>query len=156
MIPNDMGHGLPACRRRGKLHRAQSRLKATHPALVSSARMMQALTPGIEPDAEGPLIEEETPLVPRAAAEGVWEEVSVYLQTELPASWKEYLAIRADVIYQRNEHFRGLIRRGGDTGRDWLWTFMRHWLAALIYRWDASLYSRLPASFSAGADLPSR
>ena len=117
---------------------------------------MQTLTPGIEPDPYGPLIEEDTPLVPRAVANGAWEEVSIYLQTELPVSWKSQIAIRANVIYQRNARFRALIQRKGDAGRDWLWTFTRHWLAAMIRRWDASLYSRLPSSFSTGADLPSR
>jgi hypothetical protein len=114
---------------------------------------MQTLTPGLEPDEHGPLIENDTLLVPRAVAEGVLEEVVAYLQTELPANWKGQLTTRANVIYQRNARFRALIRRDGEAGRDWLWAFMRHWLAALIRQHSPGLYDQLPREYSVGKAL---
>ncbi len=130
MITEDpMIHGTPvACRR--KPHRVPSRSRAggrgRAAALRATGRLMQTLTPGLEPDEHGPLIEQDTILVPRAVAEGVLAEAVVYLQTELPASWQGQLVTRANVIYQRNARFRALIRRDGEAGRDWLWAFMRH------------------------------
>ena len=86
-------------------------------------------------------------------AEGVLAEAVVYLQTELPASWQGQLVTRANVIYQRNARFRALIRRDGEAGRDWLWAFMRHWLAALIRQHSPALYDQLPREYSVGKDL---
>ena len=99
-------------------------------------------------------IEEDTPIVPRAVAETVWEEARVYLQTELPRAWRRRLAIRADRVYRRNAHFRDLMGRSGDAGRDWLWAFTRHWLAALLRKHHPELHRRLPAEYNVGASLP--
>jgi hypothetical protein len=101
-----------------------------------------------------PRIEFDTPIVPRAVAMSVWEEASVWLHEELPREWVNELAIRANVIYGRNPHFRRLLRRRGHLGRDWLWAFTRHWLAALIWKYRPSLHARLPARYSVGGDLP--
>ena len=99
-------------------------------------------------------IEHVTPVVPRAVAEGVWEEACVWLDEALPPAWIQRLEVRANVTFTRNARFRQTIRRGGDAGRDWLWAFMRHWLAAMIRRRDPRLYARLPAEYSAGRELP--
>ena len=79
-------------------------------------------------------IEEDTPIVPRA--------------------WRRRLAIRADRVYRRNAHFRDLMGRSGDAGRDWLWAFTRHWLAALLRKHHPELHRRLPAEYNVGASLP--
>ena len=99
-------------------------------------------------------IVQDTPIVPRAVAEAVWEEASVYLQTELPRAWMGRLAVRADRVYRRNTHFRDLMCRSGDAGRDWLWAFTRHWLAALIRKHRPDLHRRLPAEYNVGGELP--
>ena len=99
-------------------------------------------------------IETDTPIAPRAVAVAVWEEASVWLEAELPRAWIGMLAERADVIYAHNRRFRQLIRGGGCTGRDWLWSFTRHWLSALIARHRPQLHRRLPASYSVGRTLP--
>ena len=99
-------------------------------------------------------IERDTPIVPGAVAQAVWQEASAWLDVELPREWIRRLAVRADVIFFNNPRFRQKIRGQGDSGRDWLWMFVRHWLAAMIRKRSPQLYARLPASYSAGGDLP--
>ena len=98
-------------------------------------------------------IQNDTPIVPRAVAQAVWEEACVYLQAELPRAWVRRLAIRANLVYQRNAQFRALIRKNGDAGRDWLWAFTRHWLAAMVREHRNDLHSRLPAEYAVGRAL---
>ena len=101
-------------------------------------------------------IETETPLVPQAVATAVVEEASVWLQTPLPRRWIRELVAHANTVYDHNPRFRRQIRGHGNRGRDHLWTFMRHWLAALMARRRQQLYSRLPASYRVGCELPAR
>ena len=99
-------------------------------------------------------IESDTPIVPRAIAEAVWEEAGVWLDERLPRRWLRQLVARANTVYARNPRFRRTICAGGDSGRDWLWAFTRHWLGALIWRHRPELHARLPQSFNAGHSLP--
>lgn len=101
-----------------------------------------------------PQIELDTPLVPRAVAEAVREEAEVWLGEPLPRRWRVELIARANTVYARNPRFRARLRRGADAGRDWLWAFMRHWLAALIQRHRPHLHARLPQSYNVGHPLP--
>jgi len=95
------------------------------------------------------------PLVPAAVAYGVCSEVSGWLGHALPEDWVERLVIKAEVVAGRNARFRGLLRQPGDRGRDWLWAFMRHWLAALLKRQQPEWHARLPAEYNVGHPLPS-
>lgn len=99
-------------------------------------------------------IEHDTPIVAHAVASGVWEEAGVWLGEELPRAWRVRLVERAEALYASNARVRRKLRGPGDAGRDWLWTFMRHWLAALIWRQRPDLHRRLPASFNVGHPLP--
>ena len=99
-------------------------------------------------------VERDTPLVPRAVAEAVWEEAGVWLGEPLPRRWIAELTARANTVYSRNGQFRRLLRRRGDEGRDWLWAFTRHWLAALLWKHRRELYARLPETYSVGHPLP--
>jgi len=99
-------------------------------------------------------IELDTPLVPRAVAEAVWEEASVWLGAPLPRRWIAELAARADTVYSANHRFRGLLRRRDNAGRDWLWAFARHWLAASLRKHRPDLHARLPRSYDTGHSLP--
>jgi hypothetical protein len=101
-----------------------------------------------------PHIESDTPIVPRAVAEAVWEEAAVWLDEPLPRRWRSELIARANTVYARNARFRRTLRRDGDAGRDWLWAFMRHWLTALIRRHRPHLHARLPQSYNNGDALP--
>jgi hypothetical protein len=95
-------------------------------------------------------IARDTPLVPRAAAEAVWEEACRLLAEELPHDWIGLLTERAETIYQRRGNYHRRLRGAGDTGRDWLWAFLRHWLAALVLRHHSDWYRRLPAGYAIG------
>jgi hypothetical protein len=101
-------------------------------------------------------IARDTPIVPEIVAQAVWWEARVWLDVELPREWIRRLAVRADVIYYHNARFRQSIRRKGNAGLNYLWAFMRRWLASMIRRRDSSLHARLPGPFCAGADLPDR
>jgi hypothetical protein len=101
-----------------------------------------------------PRIEADTPIVPRAVAAAVCEEASVWLEAELPRSWIVILAVRANEIYVHNPRFRRLLQRPGNAGRDWLWSFNRHWLSGLIWRYSRELHARLPVAYSVGQPLP--
>ncbi len=99
-------------------------------------------------------IARDTPILPGMLAGAVWAEASTWLGVELPREWIRRLAVRADVIYFHNPRFRRGVRRHGNAGRDYLLAFMRHWLAAMIRRRDHELFTRLPASFCTGHELP--
>jgi hypothetical protein len=47
-------------------------------------------------------IELDTPIIPRAVAEAVWEETCVHLNTTLPRRWIMELTNRAEEIYDHN------------------------------------------------------
>jgi len=101
-----------------------------------------------------PQIERDTPIVPYAVATGVLAEAIVWLREELPRDWVVLLMERAEAIYASNARVRRQLRAPGNKGRDWLWTFTRHWVAALIREHRPTLYPRLPASYSVGHLLP--
>jgi hypothetical protein len=101
-------------------------------------------------------IEDDTPIVPRAAAEYVWEEASLWLREPFAPHWKGELVERANLAYQHNPRFRGLLRKPGIAGREWLIAFMRHWIFALLASRRPHLKDRLPRSYASGQDLPPR
>jgi hypothetical protein len=99
-------------------------------------------------------IEHDTPIVPHAIASAVWEEACAWLGEELPREWLARLTERAEAVYASNARVRRRLRGPGNGGRDWLWTFTRHWLAALIWHHRPDLRARLPDSFNVGHPLP--
>jgi hypothetical protein len=102
----------------------------------------------------GATIQQLTPIVPAAVAREVWSEAVVWLGEELPRGWVVRLVAKAETVFSRHPGFRRRLRLEGNAGRDWLWAFMRHWLAALIWKHRRELYDRLPASYSVGEPLP--
>ena len=99
-------------------------------------------------------LESDTPLRPRAIAEAVWEEASLWLGEPLPRRWLRELIAEANSVYANNARFRRKLRAEGDSGREWLWLFTRHWLAALMHERRPGLHKRLLASFNRGEPLP--
>jgi len=99
-------------------------------------------------------IEDDTPIVPRAAAEHVCEEASRWLGEPFPRQWVAELAERANLVYQHNVRFRQLLRERGHAARDWLSAFMRHWLHGLLASRRPDLCQRLPGPYAVGRDLP--
>ena len=98
-------------------------------------------------------IAEETVILPDVIAESVCREVSLYLYrnhgTVLAdhAKHAETLINRAERIYRARPDIRKKFRRNNTYGRDWLYTFMRHWLAGELKD------SRVPASFANGQPI---
>lgn len=98
-------------------------------------------------------ISEDTCILPDVIADAVVREVSAYLQTKynVELANTEYLTMKladyAEHIYQVRPDFRARFRCNATYGRDWLYCFMRHWLAAELKD------SRIPASFANGAKL---
>ena len=100
-----------------------------------------------------PSIVSDTPLVPRAAAEAVWEEACLLVGEELPREWIALLIEKSETIYGRSTRFRCRLRSPDHSGRDWLWAFMRHWLADLVLEQRPAWYSRLPARYAVGSSV---
>lgn len=153
MIEETMLHGRVA--RRGCRPCGPSRGRTFRPAAISSA----VDSPGcgaerLKRQPRGVRIDGDTSIIPRAVAEGVCEEVQVWLQAALPRRWVGELVGRANTVYAHNEQFRRRIRGAGEQGRDYLWMFMRHWLAALLYERRPALLARLPVAYQSGKALP--
>lgn len=77
---------------------------------------------------------ENPALVPEAVAAAVMEEFAAERSVTLPRQWKGRLVARAKRHAATHPHFRRLLCRPEDESRDWLWTFMRHWLEAAWQR----------------------
>lgn len=98
-----------------------------------------------------PKIEIDTPLLPIIVADCVIAELSHYYGQPLTDNDRllsANLALTADRIYSVNDTFHRRIRGRG--GRDYLYCFMRHWLAAEMI----SRGLRVPDSFANGLQLP--
>ena len=59
-----------------------------------------------------------------------------------------YLVQHAEEIAAANERFRRKLR--GKLGREWLYAFMRHWLAAELKRTQPAVFNRLPPRYAMG------
>ncbi len=102
-----------------------------------------------------PGIERETLLMPWLIAESVLAEAGRWLGADLPGEWSAWLDARAERIYRRHPHFRGLVSSPvGNRGRDALYRFFRHWLASRLARERRALFRRLPESFALGLPVP--
>ena len=90
-------------------------------------------------------IEDDTCIIPHVVADGVVQEVAVAFSDAdfLPVAatafvddaaaqraMSDRLAKRADETYAANESFAKRINGRGNSGRDTLYAFMRHWAAA--------------------------
>lgn len=92
-------------------------------------------------------------IVPHLIARSVLEEASLHLEVQLPRHWIRQLTQRAHVTLDCNADFRRKIDRG-NTGRDLLWSFMRHWLYDKIAREFPTLLPLLPTEYAVGRPLP--
>ena len=99
-------------------------------------------------------LECDTLLMPDVIAENVVREAERFLNADLPAGFAERLAARAHHIYPRNKHFKKVLNRPGNAGREYLQMFMRHWTAGWLKRERNPLHKKLPYSFGMGQRLP--
>ena len=95
-------------------------------------------------------IETDTPLLPLFIAEAVVAEASGFLKAELSDDFARRLAERAEHLYRVNSDVRRNLRAKGNAGRDYLYSFMRHWLHDLLKTEQPRLADRLPAAFALG------
>lgn len=100
-----------------------------------------------------PGIEQDTELMPWVIADSVIAEASRFLNKPIPLIWADWLDERAERIYARNTHFRRLIRRKDETGRNYLYRFFRHWLASRMKRERVPGWRLLPKEYCFGAGL---
>lgn len=98
-------------------------------------------------------IERETVLLPDVIAENVVNEVSHFTRSELGGDYTNRLVEKAEKIYSKDRQFTRLLKR--EAGRDYLYMFMRHWLASWLKREQRALFNKLPESFGMGKKLTS-
>jgi hypothetical protein len=92
--------------------------------------------------------------MPWLIAETVCDEVSRYLEVDLPERYAVWLDAKAERCYAGDSHFHKLMRGRGNAPRDWLYVFMRHWLASMLHLEQPDLVRCLPLEFSNGKPLP--
>lgn len=90
------------------------------------------------------------PLIPLAVARAVCDEAGAVLRCDIPAHWPRILARKAEIIRAHNPRFNRLLHKHGDQGREWLYCFMRHWLAAMLKRHQPAAFANLPSGFANG------
>lgn len=98
-------------------------------------------------------IEADTGIMVDVVAEAVWEEARRLLDQDLPQEYVPGLAAQAEGLYLNSASFAKRIRsnaRRGNAGRDWLYAFMRHWLASMIRAQSAELARKLPGRWVMG------
>lgn len=90
------------------------------------------------------------PLLPQVVASAVIAEAAAFSGGELPDATRltAYLTNHAAEVTAANTRFRKILK--STQGRDFLYAFMRHWLAAELRRTQPTLYRRLPAPFAMG------
>jgi hypothetical protein len=154
MIEELMLHGRLACESRPPRRQSDSRRTFRHAAAPPPVNAPSHVPARPERHPRGIRIDWDTPIIPHIVAEGVCEEVTVWLQSPLPRRWVRELAAYANTVYAHNDRFRRRIHGAGNLGRDYLWMFMRHWLASMLRQRRPQLHARLPASFNIGQPLP--
>jgi hypothetical protein len=99
-------------------------------------------------------LERDTLLTPEWIAESVVQEVERFLKADLPDNFAERLAAKAHYLYPRHKHFHKTLNGLGNSGRNMLYVFMRHWTAGWLRRERYDLHKKLPWSFGMGQPLP--
>lgn len=86
-------------------------------------------------------------------ADSICHEVSQFLRVKMPeARYVQLLAAKAERCLQGNAQFRR--KMNGTRCREWLHTFMRHWMASLLKCERPDLLAMIPKSFDTGHPLP--
>jgi len=102
-------------------------------------------------------IQDDTPIVPHIVADTVINEVERCFPLNMgrveARALADKLADRANLVYKKDENFRRRIRGRGNSGRDMLYAFMRHWLTAELAKSRPDIYRRLPSDFAVGQPL---
>ena len=113
-------------------------------------------------------IEIDTPILPVVVADCVIQEVvgmfankeDMHTHPDLIALYEhrygiaDMLARKAERIYSASNHkrFTKVIRSAGNKGRDYLYMFMRHWMAGVIHSRYPGIWPYIPDGFKIGQD----
>jgi hypothetical protein len=145
---------------RGCVRSASRSTSANRVAVKSNSRARRGITAAADPSDTAALqkfrpgLECDTQIMPWLIAETVCAEVSQFLDVELPARYAVWLEAKAERCYSGRRRFYKLMRGRGNAPRDWLYVFMRHWLASLLHLERPDLVRCLPVEFSYGRRLP--
>ena len=102
-------------------------------------------------------IQEETILMPYVIADCVVAELEHFFYArglgnlDNRRELADALVARAEGCYAHNERVRRAIKRA--SGREWLYCFMRHWLAAEIHKSSWRLFREIPHCFMNGQPI---
>jgi hypothetical protein len=106
---------------------------------------------------------EDTGLIPEAVAARVVETLSGFLHRQGKETESEIISTEeADLIddlcdqardcFAASQPFRKMIR--GGSGREYLYSFMQHWLASMIKKSHLEIFKSIPSEYCLGASLP--
>lgn len=104
-------------------------------------------------------IERDTPIIPVIVADAVIEEVTLAFPDEANLTCDEQhdvaenLAAYAEQVYVANKRFAKSLRAQGNTGRDQLYVWMRHWFSAWLKENRPTCFRKLPQEFLLGHPL---
>jgi hypothetical protein len=98
------------------------------------------------------LFEQATGICPLYIAWRVTDEVEQHYRVRLQATAVDHLVRRAERVFAHNDTWRRKVR--GQRGRDYVVSFMRHWLSAYLCAQAPRLFEQLPSSFQNGEPLP--
>jgi hypothetical protein len=90
----------------------------------------------------------ETMPTPYVIAEIVCREGRHHVGSDVPMRYETWLVRRTRQLYASNNGFNRRLRSAA--GRDYLYAFLRHWLASRLTREHPRLARRLPAGFAIG------
>ena len=97
---------------------------------------------------ELPRLERETYLTPYIIAENVCREARYLTGSDVPMGYETWLGRRTRQLHAINRGFNRRLR--GDSGRDWLYVFLHHWITARLKREHPRLGRLLPESYGIG------
>lgn len=92
-------------------------------------------------------IAEDTPLVPHIVADIVAGEAETLVRREVLRGLRNHLVGKAESTYLKNTSWRKKIR--GRNGREYLYSFMRHWAAAWMLN-NGIRRGEIPTNFANG------
>ncbi len=96
----------------------------------------------------------KTILIPSLIANNVCSEVARFVKSDQPMAFQEHLVDRAEKCFKANKRFAKRLSK--KDGLDYLYMFMRHWLAAALHKNIPEIYKQIPDSFANGRQLPER
>ena len=97
-------------------------------------------------------IDADTGIIPEAVAEATIEHAQIITGENIKnyRAAEKYLVGHAEAVYAANKDFRKKVQSEadhGNAGRDYLFTYMRHWLAAWLKKHDSKVFRKLPSGY---------